>query len=103
MRGLYNILSGTWYDTGVAMMDGRQHVCQCLHQRLPRHLHSLSLHVAADEASVRVHGEQAVQINGELSLPEFSDIHVLLTLNPVERDLGVAGAFALAFNMLTLL
>ena len=36
-----HILKGAWDDTGVAMM----HMCQCLEQRLPGHLHSLSMNV----------------------------------------------------------
>ena len=36
-----HILKGAWDDTGVAMM----HMCQCLEQRLPGHLHSLSVNV----------------------------------------------------------
>ena len=69
-RMLYDaVLRGAWNDTGVAMIDKVTHVCQCLQQRLPGHLHSLSLHVAADEATVPVHDGPTVGINGRFLNP----------------------------------
>ena len=100
---LEHVLHGTWNDTGVAMMDSRPHVCQCLEQRLPGHLHSLSLHVAADEAMMHVHGGPTIRINGEFSWPWGTIVWREVRYLPVKRHLGVADVFTIAFNMLTLL
>lgn len=97
------MLRGAWNDTGVAMMNTRPHMCQCLEQRLPGQLHSLSLHVTADEYAVHVHGGQTVRINGEFSWPWDGIDWIEMRTCPVKRHLVVVDAFAIAFSMLTLL
>ena len=66
------IIEGVWNDSNVAMVDGWRHVCQCLAEPLPPKLHSLSLHVAADETAVRVHQGPTVPIRGSLEVVVFS-------------------------------
>ena len=65
------IFKGAWNDTGVDMMDTRPHQCLCLAEPLPGRLHSLSLHVAADEGSVRIHSGPKIQINGDFDFSQF--------------------------------
>ena len=62
---------GWWNDTGVAMMNTRMHQCLCLAEPLPDQLHSLSLHVAADESAVHVHDGPVIPINGRFFEQEF--------------------------------
>ena len=99
----YKIFNGVWNDTNVAMMDTRPHQCLCLAEPLPGQVHSFSLHVAADEASVRIHSGPTIQINGEFK----TDSHWLslaeTKVDPVERSLGIVDFLSIAFNMLTLL
>ena len=86
------------------MVDTRLHQCQCLTQHLPGKLHSLSLHVVADESSVRIHSGPLIQINGEFHFDDFFGRPLKYTiLNPVEQNLGVVDYLSIAFNMLTLL
>ena len=106
---MFNVLrtqlsEGVWNDTGVAMVDTRPHQCQCLAEPLPGRLHSLSLQVAADEASVHIHSGPTIQIAGEF-IPHdpYSLRWVYTRLNPVERSLGVVDYLSIAFTMLTLL
>ena len=101
----YKIFGGLWNDTGVAMVDTRGHQCLCLAEPLPGQLHSLSLHVAADEASVRIHSGRKIRINGGFSsLMSLLFFHVADTESaPVEQSLGVVDFLSIAFNMLTLM
>ena len=56
--------AGAWNDTGVGWLDTLPHKCQCLAEPLPYKLHSLSLHVATDEAAVHIHDGPTIQVDG---------------------------------------
>ena len=97
------IIGGVWNDTDVAMMDTRPHQCLCLAEPLPGQLHSLSLHVAADEASVRIHSGPTIRINGQFKPLPLCFFLADTGADPVEQSLGVVDFLSIAFNMLLLI
>ena len=70
-------MAGVWNDTELAVMRGRAHQCLCLAQPLPGMLHSLSLHVNANESAVVVHEGPAIPIRGVFDQVLYGDLSCL--------------------------